>query len=95
MQYDINGKIGTNAVSELIAEEISIFPNPTVDKMVIQGFSHSLTAENCRVFSVDGKQFNIDFSENNTLDASLLDNGVYFLRIETKEGTATVQFVKV
>jgi len=94
MQYDINGKIGTNTVSELITEEISIFPNPTLDKMVIQGFSQTLTAENCRVFSVDGKQFNIGFLDNNTLDAGNLESGIYFLRIETKEGSAAVQFVK-
>lgn len=62
--------------------------------MVIQGFSQSLTAENCRVFSVDGKQFNIGFLENNTIDTINLESGVYFLLFETKEGSAAVQFVK-
>jgi polyhydroxybutyrate depolymerase len=94
MQYDINGKIGTNGVSELIAEEISISPNPVIDKLIIQGFSQSVTAENCRVYSVDGKRFDIHFLENNILDASNLENGIYFLHIETKEESATVQFIK-
>ena len=61
---------------------------------MIQGFSQTLTVENCRVFSVDGKQFNIGFLDNNTLDAGNLESGIYFLRIETKEGSAAVQFVK-
>ena len=94
MQYDINGKIGTNTAIELTAEEISIFPNPVIDKLIIQGFSQSVTAENCRVYSVDGKRFEIHVLENNILDASNLENGIYFLRIETKEESATVQFIK-
>ena len=94
LQYDINGKIGTNAVSELMTEDISIFPNPVIDKVFIQGFSQPLSAKNCSVFSVDGKLFTIDFLENNTLDATNFENGIYFLRIVTKEESATIQFVK-
>ena len=62
--------------------------------MVIQGLSQTLTSENSRVFSVDGKQINIGILDNNTLDAGNLESGIYFLRIETKEGSAVVQFVK-
>jgi polyhydroxybutyrate depolymerase len=95
MQYDINGRIQANSVADLNAEHISIYPNPTSDKIAIQGFSQKLTAANCSLFSVEGKQFNIDVLENNTLDTSNLESGVYFVRISTKEGSATVQFVKV
>lgn len=95
MQYDINGRIQANSVADLNAEDISIYPNPTSDKIAIQGFSQKLTAANCSLFSVEGKQFNIDVLENNTLDTSNLESGVYFVRISTKEGSATVQFVKV
>jgi polyhydroxybutyrate depolymerase len=95
MQYDINGRMPANAITDLKAEEISIYPNPTTDKLAIQGISQKLTAANCSLFSVEGKQFNIDFLENNTLDTSHLESGIYFVRISTKEGSATVQFVKV
>ena len=95
LQYDINGRIQANSVSDLNADEISIYPNPTTDKIAIQGFSQKLTASNCGLFSVEGKQFNIDVLENNTLDTSGLESGVYFVRISTTEGTATIQFVKV
>jgi polyhydroxybutyrate depolymerase len=95
MQYDINGRMPANAITDLNAEEISIYPNPTTDKLTIQGISQKLTATNCSMFSVEGKQFNIDFLENNTFDTSHLESGVYFVRIATKEGSATVQFVKV
>jgi hypothetical protein len=95
MQYDINGRMPANAITDLKAEEISIYPNPTTDKLAIQGISQKLTASNCSLFSIEGKQFNIDFLENNTFDTSHLESGVYFVRISTKEGSATVQFVKV
>ena len=95
MQYDINGRIQANSVSDLNADEISIYPNPTTDKIAIQGFPQKLTAANCSLFSVEGKQFNIDILENNNLDTSNLESGVYFVRIATKEGSATVQFVKM
>ena len=95
MQYDINGRIQANRVNDLMAEEISVYPNPTTDRIAIQGFSQKLTASNCSLFSVEGKQFNIHVLENNTLDTSNLESGVYFIRISTTEGTANVQFVKV
>ena len=95
MQYDINGRMPANSITDLKAEEISIYPNPTTDKLAIQGISQKLTASNCSLFSVEGKQFNIDVLENNTLDTSNLESGVYFVRISTKEGSATFQFVKV
>jgi hypothetical protein len=44
---------------------------------------------------VEGKQFNIDVLENNTLDTSGLESGVYFVCVSTSEGTSTIQFVKL
>ena len=94
MQYDINGRIQANRVNDLMAEEISVYPNPTADNMVIQGFSQSLTAANCSVFSVDGKQVQVDVLDNKTLDTVHLESGIYFLRIATQEGSTTIRFVK-
>jgi polyhydroxybutyrate depolymerase len=94
MQYDINGRILASAVNDLIAEEISVFPNPTTDNLVIQGFSQPLTASNCSVFSVDGKQVQIDVLDGKTLDTFDLESGIYFLRVATEEGTETIRFVK-
>ena len=94
MQYDINGRILANDVNDLIVEEISIFPNPTTDKVLIQGFPESLTAANCSVYSIDGKQVQVDVLDNKTLNVLHLESGVYLLRIDTEEGTSTVRFVK-
>ncbi|MFM9422165.1 MAG: hypothetical protein RIR06_626 [Bacteroidota bacterium] len=95
LQYDINGRIQANSVADLNADEISIYPNPTSDQIAIQGFSHKLSNSNCSLFSIEGKSFHVDFLDDNTLDTSSLESGVYFVRIATREGVATVQFVKV
>lgn len=95
LQYDINGRIQSNSVADVNAVDISIYPNPTTDKIAIQGFSQKLTASNCSLFSIEGKQFNLEVVENNTIDTSHLESGVYFVRVTTQAGAATVQFVKV
>ncbi|MBM3448966.1 MAG: T9SS type A sorting domain-containing protein [Bacteroidetes bacterium] len=95
LQYDINGRIQANSVDDVSADEISVYPNPTADQIAIQGFSHKLSNSNCSLFSIEGKSFHVDFLDDNTLDTSSLESGVYFVRIATREGVATVQFVKV
>ncbi len=94
MQYDINGRILASDVNDLISEEISVFPNPTTDKVMIQGFSQPLTAANYSVFSVDGKQVDVDVLNKQILDTGSLESGIYFLRIAAQEGTETIRFVK-
>jgi polyhydroxybutyrate depolymerase len=94
LQYDINGRIQANTVHDATAESISIFPNPTKDKLVVQGLTQSLTNSNCRVFSVEGKQCAVNFTENNSIDVNTLESGVYFLRLETIEGASSYQFLK-
>ena len=95
LQYDLNGRIQVNGIADLATQEISIYPNPTSDQIAIQGFSHKLSNSNCSLFSIEGKSFHVDFLDDNTIDTSSLESGVYFVRIATREGVATVQFVKV
>jgi len=95
LQYDLNGRIQANDIADLATQEISIYPNPTSDQISIQGFSQKLANSNCSLFSIEGKSFHIDFFDDNTFDTSSLERGVYFVRITTKEGVATYQFVKI
>jgi hypothetical protein len=62
--------------------------------LAVQGFPQSLTAVNCSVFSVEGKQVQVDVLDNKTLDTVRLKSGIYFLRIATEVGTSTIRFVK-
>lgn len=94
MQYDMNGRIVANVVNDLMAEEITVFPNPTTDKLLVHGFSHALTDSNCNLYSVDGKQVNVKVLDNKTLDTIHLESGIYFVRIASPEGTETIRFVK-
>jgi hypothetical protein len=62
--------------------------------LAVQGLPQSLTAANCSVFSVDGKQVQVDVLDSKTLDTAHLGSGIYFVRIAAEEGTSTIRFVK-
>jgi polyhydroxybutyrate depolymerase len=94
LQYDIHGRIQANTVQNIDANEISIYPNPTKDKLFVQGFAQTLTTANCRVFSVEGKQCSVHFCGNNAFDTSGLENGIYLMHIDTNDGPFMLQFVK-
>jgi hypothetical protein len=71
-----------------------IYPIPTAGTLRVQGFSQGQTAAICSVFSVDGKQVDVDVLNNHTLDAGRLDSGIYFVHIAAEEGTSTIRFEK-
>ena len=90
-------EIPTLSVDDKISEEnVSVYPNPANDELNIK-LSQNLEAD-IRVFDTLGKlviyQPNVNISGSYSVGVSGLNNGIYFVRINTEAGTVTKKFIK-
>ena len=73
-----------------LAQNISIYPNPTSSSISIFGSS---TITNLEVYTLLGKRVLVSKNENK-LDLSALNPGVYLLKIKTKKGITIKKVIK-
>ncbi len=87
------------AVEENVLKDLlSIYPNPAQDVLSLE-LDASLTLQSLSIYDVNGKEH---IAENglsdkrleHSIDVSQLAAGIYFLRVEGDQGTATLKFVK-
>lgn len=69
-----------------------IYPTVTSDIIRIVN-SEKLTTDHAKCYSLNGKVINLQINQN-TIDVSHLDNGIYLLLIQTDSGAVTEKFVK-
>ncbi len=85
-----------NTESFLTAGDVQLYPNPTNDKITLN-FNKGTEAD-FSVFDLLGKlviyQSNISIFQSHTIDVSKLNNGVYFVRINSDAGTITKKVIK-
>ncbi len=76
--------------------EVGIYPNPAQDELKIV-LEESLETD-LRVFDITGKlviyQPDVQIENHHSIDVSALNNGVYFLRINSGKGAVTKKFIK-
>jgi len=83
--------LGTTAVSNLQSPLIKIYPNPTRDVLIIDGFSTTATLS---LFDATGKLLLTQKLLSKQINIGHLVNGVYLIRITDKKGVASRQFIK-
>lgn len=75
---------------------ISLYPNPTVDNLIIEGDLHDF--KSFSVCSIDGRQMSVAVLSQNEealrLDLSSLTNGVYFLKLQIGEKLFRSKLIK-
>ena len=81
---------------DIEVDNIFIYPNPAETKLSISKFQTNVTFS---VFDLNGKQFDLPKHQNQQridLDISILDSGLYILRIYDKVtgSTTTLKFIK-
>lgn len=81
--------LAINEVSFL--NEIKIFPNPVSQNLTIS-ISEMLAYNSASIYSIEGKK--LMETDEKTIDVSSLKSGVYFITIETTQGTITKKIVK-
>lgn len=71
---------------------MTLAPNPTTDKVVLDLEEPLMTPVDLEVLSADGRQLRFeqfDSLQNHTLDFSGFSAGVYLVRLSTKDGVTT------
>ena len=79
-------------VNDNLASVVSIFPNPTQDRLNVSVPS-DVKINNAVLYDVLGKDTGLKLS-NGTINTSSLARGVYMLNIQTDRGTLTEKIVK-
>ncbi|HRA74246.1 MAG TPA: T9SS type A sorting domain-containing protein, partial [Flavobacterium sp.] len=69
--------------------DVRIYPNPTND--VVNIMNHNLEELKIEVFNAVGQQIPISF-QNNQLDFSAFDNGMYLLKVYNTQKNQTTHF---
>jgi photosystem II stability/assembly factor-like uncharacterized protein len=84
--------LGTSDI--ITNSNLSIYPNPA-DDLLYLSTPIAFTGD-VRIFDSAGKllQYNREVSQREGIDVSGLQNGIYFIRIESDSGSATKKFIK-
>jgi hypothetical protein len=86
-------------INENQLSDITVFPNPTRDQLIINFSKVSTPIEQIEIYDVSGKSVylqKITFSEGNdnlVLDVSQYQAGVYFLNVQGIESLQIIRFV--
>ncbi len=85
------------ATQDFLSEsDIALYPNPA-NTMVTINLQKNIEAD-IRVFDIMGKlviyQADVFVSKEHSLDISELNNGIYFIRVNSEIGTVTKKFIK-
>lgn len=88
-QLDIRA-IGTESIDENVSSS-GIYPNPATNCLFIETNENIIEA--C-IFSVTGAMLENVTPNDNTIDVSNLNSGIYFVKVRTENGEMVKRFVK-
>ncbi len=74
-------------------QKVSLYPNPSNGIYNIE-LSDAISIEKVTLNDISGKQFSVALNSNNSFDITTLQSGVYFLTIQTNEGTTSKKLIK-
>ena len=83
----------TNLSEQSISNSISIYPNPTKNQFFIQS-DKNITIERVLLLNLNGQSILQREGQIKSIDVENLNQGVYFLQIETNQGIITKKVVK-
>lgn len=82
----------TNIPENALSQKITLYPNPVTTTLTIQ--SHEIELQNVTILTLEGKELPTPIHNRNKLSVTELPCGIYFLKIETKQGTIVKNFIK-
>ncbi|MDR2009064.1 MAG: C10 family peptidase [Bacteroidales bacterium] len=79
-------------VDDNTLSHLTIYPNPATNNLTINGLEGKATAQ---VYDIYGKLLmNINNLQDGSVDVSSLASGIYFVKVENKNNTRTMRFIK-
>lgn len=80
--------------TELADGMLSLYPNPSTDILMIHGIESVSDVEKIEIFKSSGALVSSYIDITKEINISELRNGVYYIKITTKEGISTLKFIK-
>jgi hypothetical protein len=82
-------------INDITLDKFSIYPNPVVDKLHIES-KNIFEIKAVKIYTILGELvFSHKYKkEKNLIDLSSLNNGIYFMKIETKDGYLNKKIIK-
>lgn len=85
------GDNGLGNIYEVENNKISVYPNPAKNYLTLTGIKNT---DNIQVVNILGQETNDVSIEDKVMDISSLKEGVYFIKMFSKEGLVTKKFIK-
>lgn len=91
-EYELNCKPGDGIETPTVSESsVNIYPNPVNNKLFV---STNSKIEAISIYTITGVMVYNENISNNVIDVTNLNSGIYFVKINTKEGEIIERFVK-
>ena len=91
-EYELNCEPGDGIETPTVSESsVNIYPNPVNNKLFV---STNSKIEAISIYTITGVMVYNENISNNVIDVTSLNSGIYFVKINTKEGEIIERFVK-
>ena len=91
-EYELNCEPGDGIETPTVSESsVNIYPNPVNNKLFV---STNSKIETISIYTITGVMVYNEKISNNVIDVTSLNSGIYFVKINTKEGEIIERFVK-
>ena len=77
---------------DLLSKDLILYPNPTLNKLTISNEAN-YNIESIVIIDVNGAKL-LETKNSSTIDISHFASGIYFVQINTDEGTITKKIIK-
>lgn len=90
-QFNEDCQLNTS-LSYLKETNLAIYPNPSSDIINLRSDDK---IENFEIYDLNGSKVTVNIEQNQSINISTFNNGIYFLRIKSNEEIKSYKFIKI
>jgi hypothetical protein len=88
---DVTVEVTEVGIAGANVKDLTIYPNPAQNEVFVSGIEH---ISNVEIISLDGKVVMSETTDNNRIDVSSVEGGMYIIRVISGNEVYTTRFVK-